>query len=134
MTPPASACPPLLTPTCALGCPQGAGSAPLFTLAAHNKATCALSFCPAVPGLMATASTDKKVGRLRVCTCRTPSFTGFLPVSTPEPQPADLGALAPPVHSLVLSCRRIMPFTVSLCRQLMQAAWRRGAAQQANTT
>lgn len=44
---------------------QGAGSAPLFTLAAHNKATCALSFCPAVPGLMATASTDKKVGSVR---------------------------------------------------------------------
>lgn len=40
---------------------QGAGSAPLFTLAAHNKATAALSFCPAVPGLLATASTDKKV-------------------------------------------------------------------------
>jgi hypothetical protein len=41
---------------------QGAGSAPLYRLAAHDKATCALSFCPAVPDLLATSSTDKKVG------------------------------------------------------------------------
>ncbi|KAL4444359.1 hypothetical protein ABPG75_012096 [Micractinium tetrahymenae] len=40
---------------------QGAGSAPLYTLCAHSKQTCALSFCPAVPGLLATSSTDKKV-------------------------------------------------------------------------
>lgn len=42
---------------------QGAGSAPLFRLHAHHKATCALSFCPAVSlsGLMVTASTDKTV-------------------------------------------------------------------------
>ena len=40
---------------------QGAGSAPLFSLGAHDKATCALSFCPAVRGIMATSSTDKKV-------------------------------------------------------------------------
>ncbi|PSC72392.1 putative WD repeat-containing [Micractinium conductrix] len=40
---------------------QGAGSSPLFQLSAHDKATCALSFCPAVPGLLATSSTDKKV-------------------------------------------------------------------------
>lgn len=45
-------------------CPlQGAGSNPLYRLSAHDKATCALSFCPAVPGLLATSSTDKKVGR-----------------------------------------------------------------------
>ena len=41
---------------------QGAGSAPLYQLSAHEKATSCLSFCPAVPGLLATASTDKKVG------------------------------------------------------------------------
>ncbi|MEW5312405.1 MAG: hypothetical protein WDW38_004043 [Sanguina aurantia] len=40
---------------------KGAGSAPLFRLSAHDKATCAISYCPAAPGLMATASTDKKV-------------------------------------------------------------------------
>lgn len=40
---------------------QGAGSAPLYRLAAHEKATSALSFCPSVPGLLMTASTDKKV-------------------------------------------------------------------------
>ncbi|KAI3427937.1 hypothetical protein D9Q98_006327 [Chlorella vulgaris] len=39
----------------------GAGSAPLYQLSAHDKPTCALSFCPAVPGLLATSSTDKKV-------------------------------------------------------------------------
>ncbi|WIA09103.1 hypothetical protein OEZ85_008515 [Tetradesmus obliquus] len=39
----------------------GAGSSPLFRLAAHDKPTCALSFCPAAPGLLATASTDKVV-------------------------------------------------------------------------
>jgi periodic tryptophan protein 1 len=38
-----------------------AGSSPLFRLAAHNKPTCALSFCPTAPGLLATASTDKVV-------------------------------------------------------------------------
>lgn len=37
------------------------GSKPLFRLAAHNKPTCALSFCTAAPGLLATASTDKVV-------------------------------------------------------------------------
>lgn len=36
-----------------------AGSAPLFRLSAHSKATCSMSFCPAAPGLMATGSTDK---------------------------------------------------------------------------
>ncbi len=36
---------------------------PLFRLAAHDRPTCALSFCPAAPGLLCTASTDKKVGR-----------------------------------------------------------------------
>ncbi|PRW56745.1 putative WD repeat-containing [Chlorella sorokiniana] len=40
---------------------QGAGSSALYRLSAHDKATCALSFCPAVPGLLATSSTDKKV-------------------------------------------------------------------------
>ena len=39
----------------------GAGAAPLFTLAAHDRAACALGFCPAAPGLLLTASTDKKV-------------------------------------------------------------------------
>eukprot|EP00877_Chromochloris_zofingiensis_P000053 jgi/Chrzof1/10048/Cz04g25090.t1 len=39
----------------------GAGSKPLFWLSAHDKPTCALSFCAAAPGLLATASTDKKV-------------------------------------------------------------------------
>lgn len=39
----------------------GGGSAPLWRLSAHDKPTCALSMCPAVPGLLATASTDKKV-------------------------------------------------------------------------
>jgi hypothetical protein len=41
---------------------QGANSAPLYQLGAHEKATSCLSFCPAVKGLLATASTDKKVG------------------------------------------------------------------------
>ena len=45
---------------------QGAGSAPLYRLAAHDKATCALSFCPGVPGQLATSSTDKKVRERRV--------------------------------------------------------------------
>jgi WD40 repeat protein len=36
------------------------GSEPLFRLAAHDKPTCAMSFCPSVPGLLATAATDKK--------------------------------------------------------------------------
>jgi periodic tryptophan protein 1 len=38
---------------------MSAGSRPLFKLSAHNKPTCALSFCPQAPGLLATASTDK---------------------------------------------------------------------------
>lgn len=44
--------------------PQGPGSEAMYYLAAHKKATCALSFCPAVAGLFLTASTDKKVGSL----------------------------------------------------------------------
>ena len=39
----------------------GAGSPPLFRLSAHDAPACALSFNPAVPGLLATASTDGKV-------------------------------------------------------------------------
>eukprot|EP00884_Botryococcus_braunii_P000541 jgi/Botrbrau1/10488/Bobra.0133s0091.1 len=40
--------------------PDG-NSGPLYRLAAHDKPTCALSFCPAAVGLLCTASTDKKV-------------------------------------------------------------------------
>lgn len=40
---------------------KSAGSKPLWRLAAHEAPACSLSFCPAAPGLMATASTDKKV-------------------------------------------------------------------------
>ncbi|GFR40931.1 hypothetical protein Agub_g1587 [Astrephomene gubernaculifera] len=40
---------------------KGADSAAMFRLSAHNKPTCSLSFCPAVRGLLATGSTDKKV-------------------------------------------------------------------------
>lgn len=39
----------------------GPGSEPAFAFKAHKKATCALSCCPAVPGLLLTASTDKRV-------------------------------------------------------------------------
>lgn len=31
----------------------------MFRLAAHNKPTCAMAFCPDAPGLLATVSTDK---------------------------------------------------------------------------
>lgn len=40
---------------------KGAGSAPLYRLSAHDRPACALTFCTAVPGLLATASTDKQV-------------------------------------------------------------------------
>ncbi|EFJ44952.1 hypothetical protein VOLCADRAFT_64280 [Volvox carteri f. nagariensis] len=44
---------------------KGAGGclsdASLFRLSAHDKPACTLSFCPAVRGLLATGSTDKKV-------------------------------------------------------------------------
>ena len=40
---------------------SGAGTPPLFRLAAHDKPTCSLSFCPAAPNLLATASADKLV-------------------------------------------------------------------------
>ena len=43
-----------------------AGSNPLFRLSAHDKPTCALSFCPAAPGLLATASTDQQVKLWRI--------------------------------------------------------------------
>ena len=39
----------------------GAGAAPLWRLAAHDKPACALAFSAAAPGMLATASTDKKV-------------------------------------------------------------------------
>ena len=40
---------------------RGPDAAPLFRLSAHDAPTCAMSFNPAVPGLMATASIDKQV-------------------------------------------------------------------------
>lgn len=40
---------------------KGANSNPLFRLHAHDKATCALSLHPDIPGLLATCSTDKKI-------------------------------------------------------------------------
>ena len=43
---------------------SGSGSAPLYRLSAHDQPTCALSFCPGVPGLLCTASTD---GLVRPC-------------------------------------------------------------------
>ena len=46
---------------CAYDARAGAGSAPLFRLSAHDAATSAMSFNPALPSLMATASTDMKV-------------------------------------------------------------------------
>ncbi len=45
----------------------GAGSEPLFRLAAHDAATCALSFNPAAPNLLATASTDNMVRPACAC-------------------------------------------------------------------
>lgn len=40
-------------------CPVG--SVPLWRLSAHDAPACSLSFSPAAPSLLATASTDKKV-------------------------------------------------------------------------
>ena len=40
---------------------RGAGSAPLVRFQAHKKAATSVSYSPAVPGLLCTASTDKKV-------------------------------------------------------------------------
>ena len=56
---------------CAYDARSGAGSAPLFRLSAHNAATSAMSFNPALPNLMATASTDMKVAPA----CHVPSGT-----------------------------------------------------------
>ena len=47
---------------CAYDARSGPGTAPLFRLSAHDAATSAMSFNPALPNLMATASTDMKVG------------------------------------------------------------------------
>ena len=52
---------------CAYDARSGPGSAPLFRLSAHDAATCAMSFNPAVPNLMATASTDMKVCVAPLC-------------------------------------------------------------------
>ena len=48
---------------CAYDARSGPGSAALFRLSAHDAAPCAMSFNPGLPSLMATASTDMKVGR-----------------------------------------------------------------------
>eukprot|EP00803_Ostreobium_quekettii_P008173 evm.model.scf_412.4 EVM.evm.TU.scf_412.4 scf_412:25741-26474(+) len=45
----------------ALDARGGAGSSPLYRLAAHEKPTTCLGFCPAVPNLLMTASVDKQV-------------------------------------------------------------------------
>ena len=44
---------------------NGAASAPVFTLAAHNKPTTSVAFNPTVPHLLVTGSIDKMV---RLCT------------------------------------------------------------------
>lgn len=46
---------------CTYDARAGEGAAPLWTLRAHAKAACALDHCPAVAGLVLTASTDKQV-------------------------------------------------------------------------
>ena len=53
---------------CAYDARSGPGSAPLFRLSAHDAATSAMSFNPALPNLMATASTDMKVGPFNALT------------------------------------------------------------------
>ena len=45
---------------------SGSGSKPLFTLSAHDKPTTSICYNPSIPGLLATASTDKTV---RACLC-----------------------------------------------------------------
>lgn len=40
---------------------RDSGTAPLYTLHAHDKATCAVSFNHSIPNMLATASTDKMV-------------------------------------------------------------------------
>lgn len=40
---------------------KGAGSDPLYSLHAHDKPTCTMSFSPGAPGLLVTGSTDKKL-------------------------------------------------------------------------
>lgn len=55
---------------------QGANSAPVFTLAAHNKPTTSIAYNPVAPHLLVTASIDKTVCLRRFClqfSCRCPS-------------------------------------------------------------
>lgn len=68
----------------------GAGSAPLFRLSAHDAATCALSFNPAVPGLLATASTDAQV----LCTACSPGGCPQEGVPAQQPPGACMHAAA----------------------------------------
>ena len=56
---------------------KGAGSAPLYRLSAHDRPACALTFCTAVPGLLATASTDKQVHFVSFRFVSFPSFPFF---------------------------------------------------------
>ena len=66
---------------------KGGKSAPLYRLSAHDRPACALTFCTAVPGLLATASTDKQV---------LPNYlpTSSFPPPPPPPSPAVPGLLA----------------------------------------
>jgi periodic tryptophan protein 1 len=51
----------------------GAASAPLFRLAAHSKPATCLHFNPTVPGLLLTASTDKKVSLWKIAAGAAPT-------------------------------------------------------------
>jgi periodic tryptophan protein 1 len=48
----------------------GGGAPPLFTLAAHRKATCTLALSAHAPGLLATGSTDKKTKLWDISNCK----------------------------------------------------------------
>lgn len=55
---------------------NGPDAEPFLQFSAHNKATTAVSFNPAVPGLLLTASTDKKVNLWDISTTTTTATTG----------------------------------------------------------
>ena len=91
---------------------KGAKSAPLYRLSAHDRPACALTFCTAVPGLLATASTDKQVF---YSVLHTSSAAPSLPPPAPGfPCPPSAPPLPPPLPPPPLTCLHLLHH-FSLC-------------------
>jgi hypothetical protein len=95
------------------------GAAPLFRLAAHDKPTCTMTFCPSAPGLLATGSTDKKVRGLHCHTLHCHTLLATRMLHTPAQQATCAGHAA--ILQLASATCTVPPSLVSVHLQKVQS-------------